>query len=159
MRTSDWCLHIAVYHHFCVCLPQINLTLGSSDEFWWMLEGMADDSRSGPRARWVREPASLFPNDDIWFCLLLFLSVWQVQRRQSIALYCSHFLPFAPFFSPSLCMCLCLFFSISPAVLSSLLSFLWVLPSLSPTLPLSPSSLPSPRSVILDSQQHISVDN
>lgn len=70
----------------CLRLPQMNLTLGSGDEFWWMLERMEDDSRSGPCARWVREHASLFPNDDIWFCLVLFLSVWQVQRRQSIAL-------------------------------------------------------------------------
>lgn len=33
---------------------------------------MVDDSRSGPCGRWVREPASLFPNDDISFCLVLF---------------------------------------------------------------------------------------
>lgn len=38
------CLRIAVYLHFCVCLPQINLTLGSGDEFWWMLEGTTDNS-------------------------------------------------------------------------------------------------------------------
>lgn len=50
---------------------------------------MANDNRSGPSARWVREPAGLFPNDDIEVCLVLFLPLWQVQRRQSIALSCS----------------------------------------------------------------------
>lgn len=133
---SDWCLHTLVHcQFFCMCFLQMNLTLGTGDECWWMSDRMADDSRSGPSARWVREPGSVFPNNDIWFCLLLFLSLWQVQSRQSIGLSCSHLLR-----SPSLCLCL------------------YSLPVCS-LLILPPSSSPSPRSIILDFQRHLSVEN
>lgn len=130
------------YHFFCMCLPQMNLTLGSGDEFWWMSEGIADDSQSGPR---VRDDSGNPPVSSQMmtfdFARCFSLSVWQVQRRQSIALSCSHFLPLSPSpcpcLPPSPCMCLRIFFSISPALLSSLFSFFCVSPSLSPALSIS----------------------